>query len=78
MDIGWNICLFDVFFGWVGLGPWFLDDLGWILMDFGCMLGWFLDGVLMVLGGFWMDGWICDWRCMEFCFLYVFLIFWIV
>ena len=55
MDIGWRICLFDVFFGWVGVGPWFLDDLEWILMVFGCMLGWFLDGFLMVLAGFWMS-----------------------
>ena len=56
---------------------WFLDDLEWILMDFGCMLGWFLGGFLMVLEGFWMNvGWICDGRCMEFCFFfYVFLIF---
>ena len=61
MDIGWGeyACL-SFFLDWFGVGPWFLDDLGWILMDFGCMLGWFLDGVLMVLGGFWMDGWICD------------------
>ena len=53
-----------------------LDDLGLILMDFGCLLGWCLDGFLMVLEGFWMNvGWICDGRCMEFWLLYVFLIF---
>ena len=47
-----------------------MDDLGLILMDFGCMLGWCLDGFLMVLEGFWMNvGWICDGRCMEFCFV---------
>ena len=42
---------------WMGLGGlgWFLDDLGLILMDFGCMLGWCLDGFLMVLAGFWMN-----------------------
>ena len=32
-----------------------MDDLGLILMDFGCMLGWCLDGFLMVLAGFWMN-----------------------
>ena len=43
-------------------------------MDFGCMLGWFLGGFLMVLEGFWMNvGWICDGRCMEFCFFLCFL-----
>ena len=47
----------------------FLDDLGKILMDFGCRLGWFLHGVLMVLERFWMDvGWICDGRWVEFRF----------
>ena len=47
------------------MGPWFLDDPEWILRDFGCMLGWFL----MVLEGFWMGvGWICNGRCMKFCF----------
>ena len=44
MDIGWRICLFDVFLDGFGVGPWFLDDPEWILRDFGCMLGWFLDG----------------------------------
>ena len=56
---------------WMGLGGlgWFLDDLGLILMDFGCMLGWCWDGFLTVLEGFRMNvGWICGGRCLEFCF----------
>ena len=46
--IGWILdgeyaCLSFFLVGfWVG--PWFLDDPEWILRDFGCMLGWFLDG----------------------------------
>ena len=73
MDFGWRICLFDVFLdglGWVH-GFWMTPE--WILMVLVCMRGWFLDGFLMVLAGFWMNvGWICDGRCMEF--FYVFLI----
>ena len=56
MDIGWKLCLFDGFLDGFGMGlEWFLDDLGQILMDFGCMLGWLLDGFLMVVDRFWMD-----------------------
>ena len=48
MDIGWNLCLFDGFLDGFWMVPgWFLDGLGWIWMDFGCMLGWFLDACLM-------------------------------
>ena len=45
MDIGWKICLFDVFLDGFGVGPCFLDDLEWILMVFGRMLR---DGFWMV------------------------------
>ena len=46
--IGWILdgeyaCL-SFFLDGFGVGPWFLDDPEWILRDFGCMLGWFLDG----------------------------------
>ena len=51
-----------------------MDDLGLILMDFGCMLGWCWDGFLTVLEGFRMNvGWICGGRCLEFCFFLCFL-----
>ena len=60
MDIGWILdgeyACFDGFLDGFGGGlEWFLDDLGLILMDFGCMLGWCLDVFSMVLEGFWMD-----------------------
>ena len=47
--IGWILdgeyaCLSFFFLDGFGVGPWFLDDPEWILRDFGCMLGWFLDG----------------------------------
>ena len=58
-DIGWILdvkyACWMFFLDGFGVGPCFLDDLEWILMVFGCMLGWFLDGFLMVLEGFWMD-----------------------
>ena len=73
-DIGWILdvkyACWMFFLDGFGVGPWFLDDLEWILMDFGCMSGWFLGGFFMVLAGFWMNiGSICDGRCMEFCFV---------
>ena len=49
MDIGWILdgeyACFDGFLDGSGGGlGWLLDDLGLILMDFGCLLGWCLDG----------------------------------
>ena len=42
----WMVNMLVLMGFWMGLGGcgWLLDDLGLILMDFGCLLGWCLDG----------------------------------
>ena len=67
-----NMLVWVFFLDGFGVGPWFLDDLEWILRDFGCMLGWFLDGFWW----FWKDfGWALDGFVMDVAWRFVFLCF---
>ena len=59
MDIGWRICLFDVFLDGLGWVHGFLMIPEWNLMVLVCMWGWFFgwlfDGVGRILDERWMD-----------------------